>query len=325
MATGSPGIFPKDAGNIIYAADYNNVQGTANFLLGTGLADSGYGQAITSGQVDATLKITALQWTNLRTDLLKIRQHQTGVDESANLGIATTSLLVDDTFVNLFKTFATTCSTNRLTAAANQGTVETLANAGQTRATAWNGVISHTITITFASSDAARHFFNAGGEIRFSASRSGGSTTNKNTSWTNLLSDMGTIKLGHGGTTYTGSGAAGGYPTTGIGWYGLTTSYQTVFQKPAVAGVYLENDYNIQAKKNVADNTATVLTFEIQFRDDDTGDGPLAVAAGSTPGQQPGAIVDENIDGTLTSTVQIFRATGANVSLTAPTASSTTL
>ena len=136
---------------------------------------------------------------------------------------------------------------------------------------------------------------------------------------------MGTIKLGHGGTTYTGTGAAGGYPTTGIGWYGLTTSYQTVFQKPAVAGVYLENDYNIQAKKNVADNTATVLTFEIQFRDDDTGDGPLAVAAGSTPGQQPGAIVDENIDGTLTSTVQIFRATGANVSLTAPTASSTTL
>jgi len=314
MATGSPGIFPKAEGNIIYAADYNNVQGTANSLLGTGLADSGYGQAITSGQVDSTLKITALQWTNLRTDLLKIRQHQTGVDESANLGIATTSLLVDDAFVNLFKTFATTCSTNRLTTVANQGTVETLANAGQTRTTAWNGVVSHTITITFASDNAARHFFNAGGEIRFSASRSGGSTTNKNTSWTTLLSDMAVIKLGHGGTTYTGTGAAGGYPTTGIGWYGLTTSYQTIFVKPAAAGVYLENDYNIQAKKNAADNTATVLTFEIQFRDDDTGD---QTGVGSPE--------DENIDGTLTSTVQIFRSTGANVSLPAPTASSTTL
>ena len=54
MATGSPGIFPKAEGNIIYAADYNNVQGTANSLLGTGLADSGYGQAVTSGQVDST-------------------------------------------------------------------------------------------------------------------------------------------------------------------------------------------------------------------------------------------------------------------------------
>ena len=74
MATGSPGIFPKAEGNIIYAADYNNVQGTANFLLGTGLADSGYGQAITSGQVDSTLKVTAAQWVDLRTDLLKIRQ-----------------------------------------------------------------------------------------------------------------------------------------------------------------------------------------------------------------------------------------------------------
>ena len=325
MATGSPGIFPKAEGNIIYAADYNNVQGTAESLLGTGLADSGYGQAITSGQVDSTLKVTAAQWTNLRTDLLKIRQHQTGVDESANLGIATTSLLVDDAFVNTFKTFATTCSTNRLTIAANQGTAETLAGAGQTRTIAWNGVVSHTVTITFASANAARHFFNAGGEIRFSGSRSGGSTTNKNTSWTNLLSDMGTIKLGHGGTTYTGSGAAGGYPTTGIGWYGLTTSYQTIFVKPAVAGVYLENDYNIQAKKNAADNTATVLTFEIQFRDDDTGDGPLPVASGSTPGQLPGAIVDENVDGTLTSTVQIFRPSGSNVSLPAPTASTTAL
>ena len=328
MATGSPGIFPKAEGNIIYAADYNNVQGTANFLLGTGLAESGYGQAITSGQVDSTLKVTVAQWTDLRTDLLKIRQHQTGVDESAGLGIATTSILVDDAFVNTFKTFATTCNTNRLTIATNQGTAETLAGAGQTRSTAWNGVVSHTVTITFATSNAARHFFNAGGEIRFSGSRSGGSTTNKNTSWTNLLSDMGTIKFGSFSTTYTGTGAAGGYPTTGIGWYGLTTSYQTVFVKPAAAGVYLENDYNIQVKKDAADNTATVLTFVVSFRDDDTGDqitggvGNGGVDGSFTP---LGPAVDENIDGTLTSTVQIFRPTGANVSLPAPTASSTVL
>ena len=325
MATGSPGIFPKAEGNIIYAADYNNIQGTANFLLGTGLADSGYGQAVTSGQVDSTLKVTVAQWTDLRTDLLKIRQHQTGVDESAGLGIATTSILVDDAFVNTFKTFSTTCNTNRLTIATNQGTVETLAGAGQTRNTAWNGVVSHTVTITFASSNAARHFFNAGGEIRFSASRSGGDATNKNASWTTLLSDMGTIKFGSYGTTYTGTGAAGGYPTTGIGWYGLTTNYQTIFVKPAAAGVYLENDYNIQVRKNASDNTATVLTFEIQFRDDDSGDSPI------TP-LPKGAIVggvDENVNtgtnASLTSTVQLFRPTGANVSLPAPTASSTTL
>jgi hypothetical protein len=132
---------------------------------------------------------------------------------------------------------------------------------------------------------------------------------------------MGVIKFGSYGTTYTGTGAAGGYPTTGIGWYGLTTSYQTVFVKPAAAGVYLENDYNIQVKKNAADNTATILTFEIQFRDDDSGDSPI------TPLPKGGIVggVDENIDGTLTSTVQLFRPTGANVSLPAPTASTTTL
>jgi hypothetical protein len=139
---------------------------------------------------------------------------------------------------------------------------------------------------------------------------------------------MGTIKFGSYGTTYTGTGAAGGYPTTSIGWYGLTTSYQTVFVKPAAAGVYLENDYNIQVKKNAADNTATILTFEIQFRDDDTGDQVTGgVGTGGVDGlfAPLGAAVDENIDGTLTSTVQIFRPSGANVTLPAPTASSTVL
>ena len=46
---------------------------------------------------------------------------------------------------------------------------------------------------------------------------------------------------------------------------------------------------------------------------------------GSTAGKVAGAAEDENIDGTLTSTVQIFRPSGANVTLPAPTASSTVL
>ena len=78
--------------------------------------------------------------------------------------------------------------------------------------------------------------------------------------------------------------------------------------------------HNIQVKKNAADNTATILTFEIQFRDDDSGDQQTPPA-----GKAAGPAVDENIDGTLTSTVQLFRPSGANVTLPAPTASSTVL
>lgn len=313
---GSPGIFPKNDGDTIYAADFNNVQSSAEFLLGNGLADSGYGQGVSSGQVSANEKVRVSQWNVLRSDLLKIRQHQTGVDESGNLTIPTTSSKITNEFVNQYKTFANTCSSNRLTIASNQGTLSDLFTPRQ-RTTAWNGVLTHTVTITFASSNAARHFFNAGGQFRFSASRSGGSSTNKNTAWTNMLSDMGTITFNHGSTTYSGSGAS--IVQTGIGWYGLTTSNQKVFEKPAASGVYLENDYNIQVRKNANDNTANILYFTIEFRDDDTGDQQLP---GVNPGADgiivPGPAVDENVDGTLTSTVKIFRPTGVNVEVPSP-------
>lgn len=315
---GSPGIFPKNDGDTIYAADYNNIQNSAEFLLGTGLADSGYGQAITSSQVNSTLKVTATQWNNLRTDLLKIRQHQTGVDEGSGLTIPTTTDIITNEVVNQYKNFASTCSSNRLTIASNQGTLSDLFTPRQ-RTSAWNGTLTHTITITFASSNAARHFFNAGGQFRFSASRSGGSSTNKNSSWTTLLSDMGTITFNHGSTTYSGSGAS--TVQTGIGWYSLTTSDQTVFVKPAAAGVYTENDYNIRVRKNANDNSANILYITIEFRDDDTGDQVTpGVGDGGVDGQYLplGPAVDENVDGTLTSTVKIFRPTGSNVEVSAP-------
>lgn len=311
MAIGSPGIFPKAEGNVIYAADYNSIQSATEFLLGTGLADSGYGQSIGSVQTTAGTKVTVSQWNQLRTDLLKIRQHQTGVDEAAELDIPSTSLIIDDAFANDYKDFGNLCNTNRLTIAANQGTLSDLFTPA-TRTTAWAGVITHTITITFASANAARFFFNAGGQFRFSASRAGGSGSSKNTIWTNLLSEMGTITFNVSGTTYTGTGASTVATTTG--WYGISTSNTKVFEKPATAGVYAENDYNINVRKNANDNTATILTFTIEFRDDDSGDPPiLPLPKGATAGG-----VDESVDGTLTSTVKIFLPTGTNVSLPAP-------
>ncbi len=315
---GSAGIYPKNDGDTIYAADYNNVQDTVQTLLGTGLADQGYGQAVGSSQVAINNKVTVGQWSVLRTDLLKIRTHQTGVDETANLTVPTTSDKITNEFVNQYKTYATTCTTNRFSIASNQGQEEAFVS--RQRVTAWNGVLTHTATVTFASSNAARHWFNAGGQFRFTASRSGGSATSKNTIWENLLSDMGTITLAANGTTYSGTG---GTAQTSTGWYQLTTSNTKIFEKPAAAGVYNENDYIIYARKNASDNTATELTLVIEFRDDDSGDqrsvdpGTLGVDGLGTAG--PG--VDEDVDGTLTSVVRIFRPIGSNVELTAPAVS----
>ncbi len=324
---GSPGIFPKNDGDTIYAADYNNIQSATQFLLGAGLADSGYGQAVGSSQVagpPTSTKVTVAQWNALRTDLLKIRQHQTGVDESANLTVPTTSLTINNEFANEYKNYANTCNTNRLVIASNQGTETNLFTPAE-RTSSWNGKITHTVTITFADSNQARYYFNAGGQFRFSASRSGGDATDKNSSWTTLLSDMATITFGSSGTTYSGSGA--NTVATSTGWYQLTTSDQTVFVKPAAAGVYNENEYRIKVRKNANDNTATILYFTIEFDDVDSGDqrpynpstppGPGADGTGS-PGPGQDEDVNTGSGAVLTSTVKIFRPTGSNVEVTAP-------
>lgn len=318
--TGSPGIFPKIDGNTIYAEDYNNIQNTAEFLLGTGLADAGYGQSVSSAIVSgqpAPNKITVSQWNALRNDLLKIRQHQTGIDEGPNLTIPADSDVITNEFVNEYKNFATTCQIDRLTIATNQGTPQNLV-APSVRTTQWNGVLTQVLTVTFPSGDAARHFFNAGGQIRFSAILehsllSTDPSFTKTENWKTLLNDMGTISFNATGTTYTGTGAESGFPRTDLGWYSITTTPTTIFVKPATAGVYAENDYNISVSKDstsLADGR--ILTVTIQFRDDDAGD--------QRPGFKPGPGIDEPVKGTLTSSIQSFTPTGSNVELPLPPA-----
>jgi hypothetical protein len=313
MPIGSPGIFPKAAGNIIYAADFNNIQSTTEFLLGAGLSDSGYGQAVGSAQVATDDTVSVSQWNTLRTDLLKIRQHQTGLDESISLTLPTTSDLIDDTFANQYKDLATLCSTDRLTAALTSAPPVNLYDPTLSRRTSsWNGKLTHTVTITFASGDAGRQFFNSGGSFQFSATITGyvGGTNDKGGRWDQMLTAMATIKFAAHGTTYTGTEAAGGYPKTSIGWYELTTTDQFVFIKPTTPGVYLENEYRIKARKNVANNTATILTFTIEFDDADLGD--------RRGGREPGPAVDEQVTGTLTSIVKIARAASVNITVPSP-------
>ena len=79
---------------------------------------------------------------------------------------------------------------------------------------------STTKTFTFASRNQLRYFFNAGGMIRLSWSRTGGTASSQNTSWTDTLTAAGTIVLtGDGasktiaGVAYTGTTKIGGSGT----------------------------------------------------------------------------------------------------------------
>jgi hypothetical protein len=312
-----------NVGDIITAAQYNDLQTRILKVLGNGTGDYGYGQAITSDSVAVTETILASHMNDLYADTVDARTHQTGTVPTTIAQLAVTEIIGADASNapnetikghNDYNVVIGQSETDRLVAATGQMSAENKITS--TRTNNWGGtpdVIQHVVSVTFAGgqstkttananhtasgADHMRYFFNAGGEIRFSAALSGGSGAKYN-DWNSMLTNMGTIKFGRSGTTATGTGT-----TSAVGYANITTTYQQIFRKQG-SGVYAENDYIIEARI-VGTNT---LQFRIYFRDDDTGDQTGL-----------GGPVDENVGGSLTSTVSQYRATGSYVAVPTPT------
>ena len=293
-------------GNKIVATDYNTIQAKINLVLGTGTVNYGYGQTVTSGQVLTTTNVTAAQWNALRTDLLKARQHQTGLDESGNLVVPTTNITVKETVRAKYNIFADTVVTNRLTTPPpGQSTLGTLQTVIRTNP--WSASISHAVTMNFTSADAARAFFNTGSNLKFCASftnYTSDSSLQVNQSWDTLLTNMGIITFNATTTTNTGTGIA-----QNIGFYNLSTSNQLIFTKFVEASnpSYYPNQYDLFVRQG---SSPAQIIFTPTF---------------SYTYGGPGGFANEPANGTLTSLIQAYYATGDNVVIAPPTTASTTL
>jgi hypothetical protein len=110
---------------------------------------------------------------------------------------------------------------------------------------------------------------------------------------------MGTITMNHNSTSR--SGTAG--TTQAIGFFQLTGTNQEIFRRVG-SGNYASNTYIINARSDGAGN----VFFNIQFNDN----------KGGNPN------FDEAVTGTLTSRIDLRRATGSNVAVGAPTVTTTT-
>jgi hypothetical protein len=295
-------------GQLIQNTDFNSIRATVSSVMGQNT--NGYGQALSSSDVSVGNTITAAQWLNLRTDMVKARQHQIGsavgtstATDGRNLVLPASGAQITEALRSQFANMASTIQSNRYSVdtdnVGGQLSLETLITG--TRGSVWNGTLTHTVTITGATSGDGsasnlRYFFNAGGTLRISASITTG--TAKNNAWNTMFTQMGTFVMNYTSTTYTGSSATG----SAIGFEDLTTSNQLIGEKLAPAGAYAENIYYIYARKS-ADNTQVI--FQIEFRDNDAGDPNF----------------DEDVQPTLTSTVAQNRPSGSNVSVATPTAS----
>jgi len=296
---------------LIEATDYNTIRSTVNTVLGTGDGDQiGYGQTLVSSEVNQGEIVTAQKLLELFTDINTAYTHQNGV--SLPLSLLESPSVGDTARYNLgtegildFQTAANQILSNQGDFADTQMSV---VNAGQSiRNTTWGGgsqpqSIVHQFTITFASASARRYYFNSGGEIRFNANLSGGTSVSGDTTttppgtkdeiWQTMLNNMGTVRFRKSNTESTGIGAAGGTGSD-IGNYDLTTDDQTIFTKTG-SGVYSDSSYYIEARSPDAET----IQFTITFNDGDIGTNPTYPA-------------DESVTGTVQSTVSTFRATGA--------------
>jgi len=277
-------------GQKIQASDYNVIYNKIDAVMGVN--NDGYGQVVSSSSQSLNADISLAVWNNLRNDLIKSRYHQTGVDPSGSLTAVTSADKISFTVWNQANALADVITTNKRAVASNQGSIETITG-GNSTISNWNVSISHTVTIDFGSNTAARYFFNAGGDIRIRAYRSGTAANNKDSAWTSMLGDNATIK-------------------------GQGTIYMNYTLTDTVDGSYY---YQIQARVNTASNPSQVI-ITVNFVDADTGGPALPPAPGSSPGQPPGPTIDDVVTGTTGSVVTVFRPSGSNVSVASPSGSS---
>ena len=249
----------RSPGDSITAADWDVVRNNILLITGTpaGGSTEGWGQSwsVFNPSVGATITDTN---TN---DIINAAQDIAVYTGASNtISDVSDGATIQETDLNNVQGTVTNGYNGRLTA--DNSYLSTENKDTSTRTSAWSTSVTHDVTITFSSQAHREAFFNAGGKINFNASRSGGSSSNQNTDWTNMLSAAGTVQMNHTQTT------ASSGTTSSIGNYDLTTSYQTIYEK-AGSGAYSTNFWRIQGQAT----NSTTLRFLLTFGDSHTGRG----------------------------------------------------
>jgi hypothetical protein len=298
--------------SVIVQADYNSIRDKVVAVLGNGSGNFGYGQQIrtVSTAVAEGQRVTINEWANLRFDIINAYRHiygsnpVTAVVSEGNTIRYSSSFTPDTGTLDVpqkqYDDWANDITTNRFTIAPSESA--TTAVTTSSRTTAWVSQCECIIQFYWSNANDARYWFNSGGKIRISASRTGGVLgTQQNTSWTTLLSAAGTQNFG-GAVPNTGT-----TPNDGTNWYKTTNSFQTFYTATA-SSPYGSNNYRLQARcVDVPSNSGGLAAsgeIRVLFTDGYTDSG-----AGGNPNPPPG----DDIDGNLTVSVSTLFATGIMV------------
>lgn len=122
-------------------------------------------------------------------------------------------------------------------------------------------------TVTFDSADHARHFFNAGGKIKFSYERTGGSTTTKNTEVSQMASDLGVMMFNSKGPVVKAGGNGSSATLANKGYFDLLDTDQQYLIQYDGMGAYSSNYIQMLAKWSgtEANGAKPVITFTTKW------------------------------------------------------------
>ena len=252
----------------IQATDFNNLVGTnpnttanvLNTVWSTGGGLNGYGQTavptVTVGQT-----VAASDWANLVNKTANSASHQATAITAVTAPVSGGTV----TYLSAIPTNLQTIYASKANATSQSGTTANTV----TTASTWTNHAVWTQTVSFANGDAARYFFNAGGQLKVTMAHSN-VTAGINLEWNQLASNVGTVVQSAitsgaatiAGTSYNGItkvGGGGNAPTisAGSGYYAMTTANANAFTQVSSTGPagYTGSYVNIQIKSNGTQGT----------------------------------------------------------------------
>lgn len=282
--TGWSQIYPNlSSVRVAWVTEYNAMADLINQIVGapTGatLATAyGWNQGSTAIAHETTTSLTNAKWITLLNRIVSISnflgQPTSGIStdgfvyETGNTipyGITTMLTKYTSTFAALT---ALGAGTVRFKPAAANLESTTPSTGTQTRATAWNNTITHTITCQFADAPTMYAFFNAGGQIQFLPSLAN-PLTNRDLDVKAFLAARGTVAFSATGTVDSSAQA------NTVGLYNLTTSNQQIFGVLGSASDPMGQDKYII---NAVLTNAYTIQFQVQY----TSTGTLYGGVGGT-------------------------------------------
>jgi len=296
------------AGSTILDDEYNTFVNSSsspygyNHFAGTGALNYGLGQTAIATNV-AGDTITAAEWNSLFTGMDNIANHTNDTLTSTAARSAGDTIAIKSALEADLATLAASVAAGCTSATAVSAGSELQSSTSDTR---WVGshIVEH--SITFASNNALRWFFNAGGTMRMTFTRNsnaGGSASSKDSSVDELITAIGNFDLKSGVSTRSGSGET--VTTNGLanGVFDLGTGYTVLLKLTQSSGTYTSMYIDIQAKLNAAASTATVVTMYYRLVDVDSGD------SGYTSGNTSGVDQYANYIGTTDFSTRIVAPT----------------